>query len=394
MASEESGLLLSPTTPSSHRGRYHGVEGYADEEGIFSGNISSADGRYSSYCTKPLLVILATSTIVIGISTFILVGFAPQASFHSGVLSTSTNLSLLGKSNKKKNDEKNECERDTSYSKHTLKSAYDLPYSALFRNTRGQSKFEASDVTIVNDTVYSVCDSSWAIFKFTMDLTPFSDLNVQIGDPNREEDDESGYEAIFEHGGLFYVVRESVFHADHDNDDESTKKNVGDYHAIIEELDLDLEENDYTVVRECQCEFTFEGDSKGFEGAVGYPDKDGDLYILGLCEGNHCSESKKNDVGNGRVVLMKKNEEGEDCVWETVRVISIPKSAAFLDYSALDITPSGRVAIASQEHSAVWLGNAAGISNGVIDPEAFEFEDDSSSSTVLQFPKDGGCHTI
>ena len=148
------------------------------------------------------------------------------------------------------------------------------------------------------------------------------------------------------------------------------------------------------VMRECQCEFTFEGDSKGFEGAVGYPDKDGDLYILGLCEGNHCSESKKNDVGNGRVVLMKKNEEGEDCFWETVRVISIPKSAAFLDYSALDITPSGRVAIASQEHSAVWLGNAAGISNGVIDPEAFEFEDDSSSSTVLQFPKDGGCHTI
>ena len=424
MASEESGLLLSLTTPSSPRGPYHGIEASADDEdGIFSRHISSSDGRYS-YCTKPLLIILATSSIVIGISTFILVGFAPQETFHSGVLSTTTNLSLLGKSNKKKKDEKNKCDRDTSYSKHTLKSAYDLPYAALFRkyiiaymfasplsvteplslskflqsgNTHGQSKFEASDVTIVNDTVYSVCDSSWAISKFTMDLTPFSDLNVQIGDPNREEDDESGYEAIFEHGGLFYVVRESVFHADHDNDDEKTKKkmkNVGDYHAIVEELDLDLGNNDYTVVRECQCDFTFEGDSKGFEGAVGYPDKDGVLYILGLCEGNHCSESKKNDVGNGRVVLMKKKEEGEVCAWETVRVISIPKSAAFLDYSALDITASGRVAIASQEHSAVWLGRAAGISNGVIDPEAFEFEDDSSSSAVLQFPKDGGCHTI
>ena len=133
MASEESGLLLSPTTPSSPRGPYHGIEASADdEEGIFSRHISSSDGRYS-YCTKPLLIILATSSIVIGISTCILVGFAPQKSFHSGVLSTTTNLYLLGKSNKKKKDEKNECERDTSYSKHTLKSAYDLPYAALFR---------------------------------------------------------------------------------------------------------------------------------------------------------------------------------------------------------------------------------------------------------------------
>jgi len=88
-------------------------------------------------------------------------------------------LSLLGKSKqqhqtKAGKEKKYDCENDKSYSKKTLKSAYDLPYAALFKDTRGQKKFEASDVTIVNDAVYSVCDSSWAISKFTRDLVPFS----------------------------------------------------------------------------------------------------------------------------------------------------------------------------------------------------------------------------
>jgi hypothetical protein len=34
------------------------------------------------------------------------------------------------------------------------------------------SKFEASDVTIVNGTVYAVCDSSWGISKFARNAYP------------------------------------------------------------------------------------------------------------------------------------------------------------------------------------------------------------------------------
>mmetsp|Transcript_34364 Transcript_34364/g.61687 ORF Transcript_34364/g.61687 Transcript_34364/m.61687 type:complete len:135 (+) Transcript_34364:1097-1501(+) len=89
---------------------------------------------------------------------------------------------------------------------------------------------------------------------------------------------------------------------------------------------------------------------------------------------------------------MRKVEEEDTCLWETVRVVKIPGSAAFLDYSAIDITSDGRVAITSQEDSSVWLGHASGISDGIIDPDAFEFEHYDSS--VLQFPKDGGGHTI
>ena len=300
-----------------------------------------------------------------------------------------------------------DCETDTMYSKHTVKTAYELPFAALFKDNKGQKKFEASDVTIVGDSVYSVCDSSFAISKFDDSLSPFSDENKQIGSPERDGDVESGYEAIFHHEGSFYVVRESILHHHHDDDDEVIEEKEDEdsikagkkhsFHAVIEELVLG--DDDYTVQNECMCAFEFEGTSKGFEGAVGFPDASGELYILGLCEGNHCSEERKADAGHGRIVLMKKNTvpnpdiPGElSCVWETVRMIHIPKSAEFIDYSAIDISQDGRVAITSQENSALWIGAAVGIDNGIIDPDAFEFEKDSG--VTYQFPKSDDCHTI
>lgn len=230
-------------------------------------------------------------------------------------------------------------------------------------------------------------------------------------------------EAIFEFENLFYVVRESIDHSSVDHA-HTTRRNLkkgkkevsggkkdtttpADYHAIIEELSLT--DDNYTLVRECRCEFAFEGASKGFEGAIGFPDASGDLHILALCEGNHCSNDKKikKDVGNGRVVIMKKkinnidpssesDEEEQECIWETIKIAKIPKSAAFLDYSAIDITSTGKVVISSQEESAVWLGHASGIVDGIIDPVTFEFVESSNtkSSSVLSFPKDTGCHTV
>lgn len=78
----------------------------------------------------------------------------------------------------------------------------------------------------------------------------------------------------------FYVIRESVKFV-HDSGD---KNKTHSYHAVIEELSI--ENDDYTIVDQCRSEFEFEGDSKGFEGAFGYPGTDGEFYIVGLCEGN------------------------------------------------------------------------------------------------------------
>ena len=307
---------------------------------------------------------------------------------ESSELVTSLPILGSGKKNKKKkhhddDDHKNECESDPKYSKRTVKTAYELPFAALFRHNRGQKKFGASSVTIVDNTVYAVCDSSFAISKFDDSLLPFSSDNVQIGSPERDGDVESGYEAIFHHEGSFYVVRESVLHHEHGSDDDEVGGDENEdepdgsdknhsFRAIIEELVLG--EDDYTVQSQCSSEFEFEGASKGFEGAVGFPDATGELYILGLCEGNHCSETRKADVGNGRMVLMRK-KVGDDvpggCVWETLRKIKIPSSAAFIDYSAIDIAGDGRAVITSQENSALWLGQVTGITNGIIDPDAF-----------------------
>lgn len=249
-------------------------------------------------CSSSAAIILLAVLIVLPLA---LVSY-PMGGESSELVAS---LPIMGssKKNKKKHhhddDEKNECESDPKYSKNTVKTAYELPFAALFRNNRGQKKFEASSVTIVDNTVYAVCDSSFAISKFDDSLLPFSSDNVQIGSPERDGDVESGYEAIFYHEGSFYVVRESVLHHDHGSDDDEVGDNENEdepggsdenhsFHAIIEELVLGDE--DYSVQSQCSSAFEFEGASKGFEGAVGFPDATGELYILGESVLNACRE--------------------------------------------------------------------------------------------------------
>jgi hypothetical protein len=278
---------------------------------------------------------------------------------------------------KKEHGKHGDC-NDGTYSKHTLHRAYDLPFAALFRDNRGQKKYEASSVIVVGENAYAVCDSSWSISKFGRNLEPFSPANLQIGDPNREQED-SGYEALFYDDGHFYVVRESV--------------NLGEsYHAVIEKLLLS--ETDYKVVQACPSEFEFEGNSKGFEGAVAIRDLNNELVVLGLCEGNYCSEKYKNDTGHGRVIVMKKVEGADGtCTWKTIKKINVPSSANFRDYSAMTMDSKGRVAITSQEESQLWVGSMVGQTEGGLwDIDALEF--DSTDAIVYDFPKDGNCQTV
>lgn len=136
------------------------------------------------------------------------------------------------------------------YSKTTAKMIFELPLAALLSDHRGGKKFEASDVVIVNDYAYVVCDNSWAITKLKLPLRPFSEDNMQIGNPTRVEGEESDYEAIFHHDGVFYAIRESV-----KLKIPSSKKKS--YHAVIDELDLN--DDNYAVLNQCPCEFEFEG---------------------------------------------------------------------------------------------------------------------------------------
>lgn len=277
---------------------------------------------------------------------------------------------------------------DPNFRKQTLKALKDDSFMVLFEDTKGQKKFEASDVITVGGHYYSICDSNWAIEKISYPMTPFSADNKQIGNPNREAED-SGYEGIFHHDGTFFVVRESV---------ELKVAGEKGFHAVVEEIEINADESDYDVTLACPTEQEFEGDSKGFEGATGLTDKDGNLYMLGLCEGNFCREGNAGkDRGHGRVVLMKKVlgefSGGHKCQWKTVRTMTIPESAFFQDYSALAVEQStGRVAITSQENSQVWISHLTHFEDGHFDPELSEFTD--VKAKVFDFPRDTNCEVV
>lgn len=294
---------------------------------------------------------------------------------------------------------------DTDYTKTTLKLADEETFMSLMKINKGQKKFEASDVVSVNDQYYAVCDSSWSIEKIGNAVTPFSSENVQIGDPNRIADVDSGYEGLFYDYNKenFVLVRESV-----SINSPSSARASSQYHALFEEVTISADGTDYSLNQICMSEIAFDGDSKGFEGIVGLRSADGELYALGLCEGNFCKEGSSGKTkGNGYAVLMKKEENSASgfgeytCVWKTVRILKIPSTAYFQDYSSISINSAGRVAITSQEESQVWIGQmtywtspSGNSTEGTFDPTLSEFDATTGNAVVYDFPRDTECEVI
>ena len=72
------------------------------------------------------------------------------------------------------------------------------------------------------------------------------------------------------------------------------------------------------------------------------------------------------------------------CVWRTKRVLHLPKTANFIDYSAFAVHHSTQaVAITSQEGSQLWVGELSGGADGAFDPVTAEFSD----GAVYDFPR-------
>jgi len=273
-----------------------------------------------------------------------------------------------------------------TYSKQTLKAVADRTISGLlpYSSSSGISKFEASDVIRLGDKFYAVCDSSWSIVRLSHSLPLLSSDNTAI-DPVKTfvppDNEDSGFEALVhdatdQSGSSFYVVRESLVHPE-----------KGSYHAAILNFRFtttDTGADEYAVTETCWAEFEFEGDSKGFEGATSLRGADGVLYLLGLCEGNFCSERRGKEVGNGRVIVMRRVELPAGCLWKTVRTLELPKSVSFIDYSALAIHHSTKaVAITSQETSQLWVGTLTGGADGQFDPATASF----TEGTIYDFPR-------
>jgi len=265
------------------------------------------------------------------------------------------------------------------YSKTTLKTSASHPLISMFQDTKGAKKYEGSDVIFHNGSFLAICDSLWSILKIKPDMSEFGSENELIGEPFHSDGEESGYEGIFAVGEDLFVVRESI------------EMGEEGFHAVVEEVLLG-DDGDYTLLRACPTDLEFDGDGKGFEGAVGFKAGDGETYMLGLCEGNFCKEGKEGkDKGNGRVVVMKRDEDA--CKWHTVRTLEIPNTANFQDYSAISVSWDGKVAVTSQEDSAMWVGRL----NGIVDEDTItttEELDFEGPGKVFNFPRDEQCRHI
>jgi hypothetical protein len=94
--------------------------------------------------------------------------------------------------------------------------------------------------------------------------------------------------------------------------------------------------------------------------------------------------------------MQKTRDATGACFWSTIKMINIPKTANFQDYSAIDICPKGRVAITSQEESKVWIGQMIGLlENGLYDLTALDLVDAKNGHpTVYDFPRNSNCDVV
>ncbi|PFH38345.1 hypothetical protein BESB_006860 [Besnoitia besnoiti] len=418
---------------------------------------------------------------------------------------------------------RNAC-KESEYIGHTLRLAHEKSFFSLFSETKGMTKYEASDVVGTDDALYTVFDSSYAIGHTSYTLHPFEENNYLIGSPERPGGGDSqweglAYDDVTKH---FFAVREAIVddtntphaggrrapgvapHVSADNKQadeasgvfqlsslfapsstaaeskeedparskkpsrnkkereraertgdtdrrerteqtrvEAADRQTGDggkeaavkevkakkektkddaprtrgnqlphYHAWIEELAV--KNKTYAVLQSCRTEFRFSAENKGFEGLVGLRHANGSFYLLGLCEGNYCKGGKKGRKrGHGRLVLMEKvdgGDDGEACLWKTVKVLHLPPEIGFRDYSSIAVR-GHHVAITSQEDSVVWIGTfnlpedipahgMEGTGEGadkhkprmlLTDPSALEV---SPGGELLYFPRDEQCRIL
>jgi len=259
----------------------------------------------------------------------------------------------------------------------TLKTVLSQPVHSLLYDLDGHKSFEASSITVVNDTMFIALDNLWSIAS----IHTFSSLdpkNRLIKRVNAHVDgDSSQFEALFHVDGFFYLVRESI-----------NNTATGLWQALIEKAVFG--EKEYKVVEECFSEQSFQTDNKGFEGAFPVKNAAGELFVLGLCEGNHCKAGKDGkDLGNGKIVVMRRNVTADGrCIWQTVRKIDVPSSANFEDFSAITIEQTEwKVAISSQATGEVWIGKMSTDANGFFD----ENNSKLSTGTVYGFNPNAQC---
>jgi hypothetical protein len=137
--------------------------------------------------------------------------------------------------------------------------------------------------------------------------------------------------------GRFYVLIESL------------RRGRAAYMAAVQEYDAD-----FRYIGSAWLDFPLDRPNKGLEGLT-CVHRDGQTYLLGLCEGNRCKGGTEGRLpGGGRIHVFRRGHRN----WDRVGKIRLPETVLFEDYSGIAVT-GDRIAVISQVSSALWLGHLA-----------------------------------
>ena len=201
---------------------------------------------------------------------------------------------------------------------------------------RLDSRLEASGVLVKDGLFYVIFDNLPHIACIGRGLSPVAAANDVI---EQENGHRSGFEDIAHDAwhGRFYVLIESL------------ERGHGTYMAKVQEYDAG-----FGYLGQAWLDFPLDRPNKGLEGLTCVR-REGQTYLLGLCEGNRCRGGDEGRIpGGGRVHVFRRGDRH----WERVGKIRLPETVLFEDYSGIAVA-GDRIAVISQVSSALWLGNLA-----------------------------------
>ena len=214
-------------------------------------------------------------------------------------------------------------------------------------------RLEASGVVAIDGRFYVIFDNvpHIGVIGEALSVNPADNVIVtQRRGPTGFEDI-----AYDRQEGRFYVLIEALPYR------------PGTFMARVRAYDEDLRH-----VSSRWLDFPLDRPNKGLEGLTCLH-RDGQTYLLGLCEGNRCKGGAAGRrPGGGRIQLFTVGRRR----WQHAGTIKLPGALWFEDYSSLAVA-GNRVAVVSQASSALWVGS--------LEPSSWRLADDGA--TYL-FPRD------
>ena len=197
-------------------------------------------------------------------------------------------------------------------------------------------RLEASGVLAKDGRFYVIFDNLPHIACIGPDLTGAAGGNHLIMQEkgHRRGFEDIAYDPLSDH---FYVLIESL------------RRGRAAYMAAVQEYDAD-----FRYTGSAWLDFPLDRPNKGLEGLT-CVHRDGQTYLLGLCEGNRCKGGAEGRIpGGGRIHVFRRGRRN----WDRVGTIRLPETVLFEDYSGITVN-GDRIAVISQVSSALWVGRLA-----------------------------------